>query len=365
MNMTWMRPTCRVAACMVLLIAILSGYALTAGAETHAHNMPPLTPDGPYPRLTPEELAESGYPDHMHAYSWPGWVVPTREDGRPYGYGSICKGMVWLDREDVVSEKGLMIVDRVRLEYNPGYKVCVMAAFMEITEMALQDVTALFGLAVHDTLRIDNSDIVDIYKTRTSHGVWRMYKREGDDCIIQPIPILMTRTLGAHAAYDLVAGWLLDTNGCGDLPAWLREGLKAYTADMGIHLNNYMQQFRHVGEILLTPAETEELLQADPILDDDLDRELFRRSRYMSFMMVWRLVEERGGMKSMRRLLTEVSSGRDADEAAREIYGLDLAGLAAELDPNVIGEPIGKSTETRKPHLRPAPKPVETQEDSQ
>jgi len=361
-----MRQTCRTILFTAMTLTILTGSAVSILAETHAHHMPTLTPDGPYPRLTPEELAASGYPDHMHVFFWPGWEVPTHEDGRPYGYGSMCRGMYWLDREDVISEQGLMIVGQFKLQYNPGYKPCVMGPFMGIAEMAMMDISGLLGLSTTDTLLIDNTDQASIYNTRTGQGVWRMYQREGDVCVIQPIPVLMTRTLGAHAAYDLITGWLLDENGCGDLPAWLREGLMAYVADLGVHLNNYMLQFRHKqDEILLTPVEAEKLLQADPILDDKLDRELYRRARYMAFTMVWRLVEERGGMKSLRALLAEVAAGHDADEAAVEIYGHDLAGLATELDPNVLGEPIGTSTESRKPHLRPAPQPVETQEDTQ
>lgn len=360
-----MRKISRTIPLMVLMLAILTGSAASILAETHAHHMPTLTVDGPYPRLTPEELAASGYPDHMHAFFWPGWQAPTHEDGRPYGFGSICRGNLWLDREDVISERGLMIVGQLKLQYNPGYKPCVMGPFMGIAEMALMDVGGLLGLSSADTLLIDNTDMADIYKTRTGQGVWRMYQREGDVCVIQPIPILMTRTLGAHAAYDLITGWLLDENGCGDLPAWLREGLQAYVADLGVHLNNYMLQFRMLGDILLTPAEAEKLLRADPILDDKLDRELYRRARYVAFTMVWRLVEEHGGMKPLRALLAEVAAGHDADAAAVEIYGHDLVGLAAALDPNVLGEPIGTSTESRKPHLRPAPEPVETQEDTQ
>jgi hypothetical protein len=361
-----MRQTSRTTLMTILTLLILLGSAAPILAETHANDLPPLTLDGPYPRLTPEELAASGYPDHQHAYFWPGWQVPTHEDGRTYGFGSICQGMNWLDREDVVSERGLMIVGQLKLIYNPGYKPCVMGPFMGIAEMALMDVGGLLGLSSADTLLIDNTDLADIYRIRTGHGVWRMYKREGDVCVIQPIPILMTRTLGAHAAYDLITGWLLDENGCGDLPAWLREGLMAYVADMGVHLNNYMLQFRYSqDEILLTTKETSTLLQADPILDDELDREMYRRARYMAFMMVWQLVEEHGGMKPLRAFLAEIAAGGDADEAASRIYGHDLAGLAVALDPNVLGEPIGTSVDTRRPHVRPAPQPVETPEDTQ
>ena len=339
--------------------------AAAALAQVHAHHTPPLTPDGPFPRMSAEELALSGYPDHHHAYTWPDWRPLVDAEGRSYGPGSLCSHMLWLEREDVLNEKGLLTVGRVRLSYNPSYKVCAVAPYVELTEQALREVSDLIGLASDDTLYLDNADTASIYTTRSGQGMWRMYQREGDTVLLQPIPILMTRTLASHAAYDMVVDWYLSENGCGELPAWFREGLKTYVAEMGVHLNNFMQQFRLKGGILLAPDEAEKLLQADPILDDELDRQYFRRARYMAFMMVWRLVEEHGGLAPVRAFLGDVASGKDPDAAARAAWGRSLAELVVDLDPNVLGEPIGDHTETRKPHLRPAPEavgPVKDQE---
>jgi len=346
----------RSVACPVLAIMISFLIVSTVGAEEHASELPELTRDGPYPRLSPEQLAESGFPDHKHAFFWPGWKPLLDEDGKPYGAGSLCKGLVWQGREDVISELGLMIIGLVKLEYNAGYKPCVMVPFMEACEMALRDAADLLDLAATDTLRVVNTNQVDAYKARTDQGVWRMYKRTDDLCILQPIPILVARTLAAHAAYDLVVGWLLDENRCGALPHWLRQGLMAYMSELGAHLNNYMLQFRPEGEILLTPAEAEKLLAAPPILDEGLDRQMFRQARYAAFLMVWRLIEERGGMPSMRAFLSAVKDGRDPDEACTEIYGTNLSALAAALDPTVLGEPQGDAHQTRRPHDRPTPK---------
>lgn len=347
---------------MTSLAAVLLLVAGAALAQIHAHHTPPLTPDGPYPRMTPEELAASGYPDHRHATTWPGWQPLLDDDGEPYGPGSLCRGMLWLERDDVDFERGRMTLGRVKLLYNPGYKPCAVAPYLELTEMALLDVGDLLGLASEDTLVLDNTDLSRIYTTRTGQGVWRMYKCEGDTVVLQPIPVLIARSLSEHAAYDMSVAWLLAENGCGDLPAWLREGLQAYVAELGVHLNNYMLQFRHLGDIMLSPVDAEKILQSAPILDDGLDRELFRRARYMAFMMVWRLVEERGGLAPVREMLAAVAAGGDPDEAARAAWGLDLAALAVELDPNTLGEPIGDAVQSRKPHLRPEPAQTESAE---
>jgi len=334
-----------------LLVPVLASAA--AAEEVHASELPELTRDGPYPRLTTEELAASGFPDHKHLYYQRGWEPLTDETGKAYGPGSICRGMIWLDREDVYGDAEQMRVGLFKLEYNRGFRQCQMAPFLETCELALMDVAELLDLTATDTLHVINTNMADAYAARTSQGVWRMYKRAGDLCVIQPIPILVARTLVGHAAYDLVVGWVLDENGCRDLPHWLRQGLMAYVAELGVHLNNYMLQFRPRGDILLTPSEVDRLFAAPPIPHDTLDREMYRKARYAAFLMVWRLVEERGGMTSMRRFLTAVRDGRDADEACTEIYGADLAGLAASLDPTVLGEPQGEAIQARKPHLKP------------
>lgn len=335
---------------LLLTLLLLAPAAL---AEVHSSRLPELTRDGPYPLQTLEALAENGFPDHKHACFWPDWKPLVDEDGDPYGVGSLCTGLVWRDREDVIQEAGLIILGMVKLDYHLDYNRCVVAPFVELTEMALGDVYDLLDLAPVDTLRIENTNNVAAYTSRTGYGTWRMYKRAGDLCILQPIPVLIARTLAAHAAYDLVTGWLLDEHGCGDLPHWLRQGLAAYVAEMGVHLNNYMLQFRPEGDILLTPDEAERLLAAEPIVDPNLDRMMYRQARYAAFLMVWRLIEERGGMSAMREFVTAVGEGHDPDTASAKIWGADLAALAASLDPTVLGEPQGDAVQSRRPHMKP------------
>lgn len=338
---------------VVLFVLLLVSAVI---AEEPSSRLPEATRDGPYPLQSLEALAENGFPDHKHACFWPGWKPPLDEDGDPYGVGSLCHGMIWQERDDVIQEAGRIVLGMLKLDYHLDYHRCVVAPFVELCEMALGDVDDLLDLAPVDTLRIENTNNVDAYTSRTGYGTWRMYKRAGDLCILQPIPVLIARTLAAHAAYDLVTGWLLDEHGCGELPHWLRQGLMAYVAELGVHLNNYMFQFRPEGDILLRPAEAEQLLAAEPILDEALDREMYRKARYTAFLMVWRLIEERGGMSAMRTLVAAVASGRDPDEASAEIYGADLSALAESLDPTVLGEPQGDATQTRRPHTRPVAK---------
>nr|MBC8424411.1 hypothetical protein [bacterium] len=123
-----------------------------------------------------------------------------------------------------------------------------------------------------------------------------------------------------------------------------------------VHRSHDMCQVRPEGDVLRRPTEAGQLMAGVPIHDEALDREMYRKARYTAFLMVWRLIEERGGMSAMRTLVAAVASGRDPDEASAEIYGADLSALAESLDPTVLGEPQGDATQTRRPHTRPVAK---------
>ena len=72
-----------------------------AGAKTappHPGLMTPLTADCEFPRFTSQQLQASGYPDHMHAFYWPGWEPPRDADGVSYGPKTMCHGMVVLEK---------------------------------------------------------------------------------------------------------------------------------------------------------------------------------------------------------------------------------------------------------------------------
>ena len=121
----------------------------------------------------------------------------------------------------------------------------------------------------------------------------------------------------------------------------------------GTHLLNYMAEFRSQGPVLLSPPLVDALLAkgVDPSLDQD--REMFRRSSYSAFLMVWQLVEHEGGLTALRDFLDLAASGMDLDQACTRVYGMDLGGLAAYLDPVKIGEPTPKNMDRQTPHAQP------------
>ena len=138
-----------------------------------------------------------------------------------------------------------------------------------------------------------------------------------------------------------------------ELPPWLRSGLVEYISESGIHLVNYMVQFRSEGPILFSPPLIDSILGSSPNVDRYRDRELYRRAGYSAFLMVWELVENQGGMEAMRDFLDHLTTGMPLDEASKLVYGVDMETLSTMLDPTVLGEPIGKATQSRKPHLSP------------
>jgi hypothetical protein len=87
--------------------------------------------------------------------------------------------------------------------------------------------------------------------------------------------------------------------------------------------------------------------------DQGKDREQFRKACYNAFLMTWQLVEYEGGMVAMRDFLGQAAAGIPLDQAARSVYGLDMAALTSMLDPAATGEPAGGRVSNIAPHKQP------------
>lgn len=347
------RSTVCLSVVLALLGLPLAGGSAVAQIEGHANDLPPLTPDAYFPRCTYAELEGIGYPDHMHAWNWPGWTPLVDEDGHAFGPGSMCVG------DSVTAFPGLVSRDSVQglghfvLYHNPGYKNCDMLYFLELLDLAGHRVPPLLGLPLHGTLHVHNPDSIDAYRAETGYDVWRLYHLDGDICVPEPLPVLQARTLDGHAIFALVTEWLLAKNIQVELPPWLRAGLASYVAENGVHLANYMNEFRSRGPVLFSPPLIDSILGGSPNPNAAADREMYRRATYSAFLMVWELVENQGGLEAMRDLLDRLRGGTDLDEAFRLVYGMGRQDLEAMLDPAMLGEPIGKATQSRSPQRPP------------
>ncbi|MCB1183972.1 hypothetical protein KDM41_11110, partial [bacterium] len=224
----------------------------------------------------------------------------------------------------------------------------------ELLDWADHDVSALLGISTDDTLTMINPDNTPAYIEQAGQGVWRLYRIEGDTVILQPYPVLLARTLDGHAAFMLVTDWILRRALPGALPPWLHQGLVEYVGEDGVHLNNYMAEFRTGDkDVLLSPPLIDAILARGVDPDENVDRENFRRACYSAFLMVWQLVEYEGGLQPLQDFLAQAAAGADLDEAARLAWGMDLATLAGLVDPAVSGEPAGGRIPARKPHVQP------------
>lgn len=335
------------------LLAAVAPAVRAQALPTHPSQLPPLTPDGPYPRCTAAELASAGFPDHQHAWSWPGWQPPVGDDGLAYGPGTFCRGKSVEPRPGLVVGESEQRYGPWIIRHNPAYAPCDMLGFLEVLDYAQRSVTALTGLAPADTLVIVNPDNSQAFSQLGGAGTWRPFRREGAQALLQPVGTLQARTLDGHAAFQLAADWTLTSALPTALPAWLRWGLAEYLAEDGVHLVNYVNEFRPQGSPLYRPAIAEAILAGPPDNDPGRDRERFRRASYTAFLMAWELVENRGGLPALRRFLQEVKGGTPLDEASRRVYGQDMTGLARSLDPVELGEPLGEATQSRRPDRQP------------
>lgn len=333
-----------------LLSILVTGIA---NAQIHCSELPPLAVDGTYPRCSSRELAVAGFPDHKHAYAWHGWEVLADAEGRTYGPGSLCDKREVVPREGLVVHPDLKAYGQFGLMHNPGYKECDMIGCLELLDWANHEVSELLGLSAADTLAVLNPDNVDQYKEFTGSGVWRLYSLDGSKAVLQPYPVLMARTLAGHGTFMLVTDWILQSAIPADLPPWLHQGIVEYIGEDGTHLANYMAEFRPKGPVLLSPPLIDALLSKGIDPNVDKDREMFRRSCYSAFLMVWQLVENEGGLPLLQEFLSLAAADMDLDQASRQVYGMDLAQLADYLDPVKVGEPIPENMERQSPHAQP------------
>jgi hypothetical protein len=338
---------------LALMLAACGGACGTAMAQTHPSQQPALTPDTVFPRCTAEQLAAGGFPDHLHGYWWPGWQVLTDGEGATYGPGAFCDRKTVLPRPQLVIGEGEKRWGHFVVRHNPAYADCDMLPLLELLDWAGRSAEQLLGLTSPDTLTVISSDNISSYRQLTGQDVWRLYALQNDTCIIEPLGTLQARTLDGHAAFMLVFDWLLRENVGQNLPPWLHRGLVEYLGENGVHLVNYMVQFRQQENLLLAPPLIDAFLAQGPDPDRARDREMYRRACYSSFLMVWRLVEEEGGLQAMRRFLDLVKDGVHAEAAAGMVYGATITELALKLNPAQLEEPIGQATQSRKPQIQP------------
>lgn len=322
-------------------------------AAPHPHLLRDLTPDGPYPRFTPAELAACGYPDHMHAFFWPDWSPPVDQQGRPYGPGSSCRGGRPAPGSGMEGREGLLALGPFTLETPAAYTPCEVAFFAEICDWARVRCRDLLGLRPAGRLHIISPPDLDAYRQRTGFGAWRLHALAGDTCVIQPLATLLARTLAGHAAVELTTLWALDQTTGQALPPWLRWGLALYLGDAGIHLNNFVARHRAAGIVPYAPARADAILSAPPAADPEVDQQDFRLAMHAAFLMVWRLVEDEGGLAPLRDLLAGAAGGESFAAACRRVYGVTPEALAARLDPAARGEPVPGLLRPQDPHLPP------------
>jgi len=352
----------RTAAALVVLATLLVACAQESGPPdppdplpTHPAQLAPLSVDDSFPRFHPDVLASAGYPDHRHVYGYPGYQPPVADDGATYGIHSLARGTQLLPREGLEIASGEVRYRHLHLRHGPEFEAVGVMPVVEVFDWAQREISELLGHEPADTLHLVNPVDLDEYRARTGHEFHRLYRRDGSTVIMEPAKVLFARGLALHAAFHAVATWELDGMlGDQELPRWFTEGLASYLAEDGVHFLSYVLMFRDDGPVILTPEATEVILSGAPDPDKEVDKLQYRTAGYSAFLMMWELVENRGGLSKIRRFLHRVRDGEAADEACDHVWGHDLAGLARELDPTTRPEPVGEAVQARQPGRPPA-----------
>lgn len=339
---------------VLLLILFLLPAGGVSAEVVHCSQYPPLTIDANFPRCSGADLIAVGFPDHLHSHWWPEYQVMTDSEGVTYGPGAFCDRKTLLNHEGLHTEPGRNSYGRFVCLQNEKYKTCDLMRMLEYLDWADHVIPEMLGLFPEDTLTVISPDNIADYRQMSGQDIWRLYKLEGNSCIIQTFGTLQARTLDTHAVFMLVTDWLLHENLPVELPGWMHAGLVEYMGQDGAHLANYMREFRKDGDILFSPALTNLIIGQPVDPDRGRDREMFRRASYSAFLMVWELVENRGGIKTLREFLVLVGEGVEMDRASKKVYGMSMEDLAISLDPVVLGEPIGGVFPSSTPSKQPS-----------
>jgi hypothetical protein len=355
-------------AALLLLVAtaVSAGGNDRAAAGTaapvpdHPSLLPPLALDNAFPRFTSAQLAAAGFPDHLHACRAPSWVPLVDEAGETYGPFSLARGTEILPRPGLAIEPGAIRYRGIQVFHETAAPATLLLPFVELLDWARRDLPPLLGHDRDDTLRVRDPGTLDAYTAETGQRFWRLDAWRDGVCVIEPVATLASRTLDGHAAFAIVTEWLLvDAAGEGaGFPAWFRSGVGSYLGEYGVHLVNYVAEFRAAGlPVVFTPARTDSLLTGLPLADPELDRRLYRTASYSAFLMVWELIENRGGLAALQRVVQAMAAGAAPDDACRRAYRSSWAELAAAIAATDQPEPLGEAVQPRSPHILPTPAP--------
>lgn len=346
----------RLISCCAVAILTTAAAATAADLPDHPALLAPLTPDAGFPRFTPAELAAAGYPDHKYVFAYPGYEPFVDGEGEPYGPLSLHRPPGPIQpRDGLILADGEIRYRGVRLRHDPAKQTATVIPMVEMLDWARRDLAALLAHEAHDTLLVEDTvDLAD-YRRRTGYGFHRPYRDQDGRAVLQPAQMLMARGLASYTAFHLVAVRLLeDLAGGRPLPIWLREGLASYLAEEGNNHLSFVARYRAEHPVVVPPDEVRRVLGGPPLDDDQADALQVRVASHSAFLMAWELVENRGGLKTVRELLVRIGRGEDPDDVCRSLYGTDLAGLAASLDATTRPEPVGDAVQPRSARRAPS-----------
>ena len=267
---------------VVLGIFLAAGLAaLPAAAQVHPSELPPLVPDGEFPRCTAYELVEVGFPDHKHQQYWPTWETPVDEAGRPYGPGSLCAGGEVIPRPDLFIEPDLKRYGPFTIQHSPVYRDCDIIQFVELLDWAWHEVPPLLGLTTGDRCHHQSGQQRSIPGAdRAGHlAVLHPGRRPSRDGTLAR-PAAPHPGLGTRPSWCWSPDWLLRENFGGFAAALVDQGLWEYRGEHGQHLVNYMAQFRSEGPILSSPPIIDAVLSGGLDPEPQRDREIYRKACY-------------------------------------------------------------------------------------
>jgi hypothetical protein len=250
----------------------------------------------------------------------------------PYGPNTYYHFTKRLDHPDLVVTDSTMTGRWFTVNRSANVREEMTGRWLELHDLFHEDMKDALHFTPQGKIQIYAAPTLVDYKRVTGKDFWVTQVVDGPFIAYEPIGILWSRTLALHAIRNGVATSFLDMKCGGNLPHWLRSGLASYLAEEGGVLEDFMNQFRTDGSVLLSSQEV--LRTIYPLTD----KETGRIAQYNAFLMAWNLAQNYGWDRVVQ-LLDLLQQGVLFEKAVPEVYGVSVSRLLELLDPQKLGDP--------------------------
>ncbi len=220
---------------------------------------------------------------------------------------------------------GVMASAEIQLHYPPSEvaRYVAVRAFGAALD-AYKKVRREIGVPAEGRVYMIGSKDLDEYKFLTRKEWWYYGVVEGDTIYLEPLNIMLKRTILEVGIAQKMAQMALNRRSGGRTPCWLREGLASHVAGEGVILKYQIVQFEKEGIYDMYPSPEE----IEKTLEEAYDMPSTRIAFYNAYLMTQNLLSI-SGIEHAMEFIDHLGDGKDLDAASRDAFGMDYSSLLA------------------------------------